>query len=58
MDIVAQEGLLGSFFTITIIKVIPDTGVFEHFGTDFELFPCNDYPAEFEAGLGSIARSY
>jgi hypothetical protein len=57
-DLVAREGLLGQFFTITAEKIIDDSGVFDHFGTDLEIIPCPEYTPEFESGLGALARSY
>jgi hypothetical protein len=57
-DLVAREGFLGQFFVFTINKVIPATGVFDHFGVDLEIMPCSEYTPEFESGLGALTRSY
>lgn len=57
-DIVAREGFVGQFFTITLEKPIPETGIFDHFGTDIEIVPCPEYTPEFESGLGNNTRGY
>lgn len=47
IDIVAREGLIGTFFKIIVEKVIPDTGVFDFFGTDLQVIPRREYGPEF-----------
>jgi len=55
---VAQEGLIGSFFIITIQKVIPDDGEYQLFGSDLNIIPTTEYTAEFESGFGPIAEGW
>jgi len=57
-EVIAREGLIGHFFTITVQKVIPDTGIFDHFGADLEMFAVPEYNAEQEVGLGGLTENY
>ena len=52
IDVVAREGLIGTFFKIIIEKVIPDDGVFDYFGADLNIIPRGEYGPEFITPLG------
>lgn len=58
LDVVAREGLLGTMFRVIVEKPIPESGVFDYFGADFNIIPRPEYGPEFIADMGAKVNGW